>query len=236
MRIVRDLAELPARGRQAARREAAVGVRRRHRLRRAATSSSGRHVEVQVLGDAHGTVLGRSASATARSSAATRRSSRRRPSPLRRRDAAQRDAARRGRARPPRRSATSAPARSSSCSTPSRRLLLPRDEHPAPGRAPGHRAASPASTWSSCSCASPRARRARPREPPRVARARDRGPALRRGPGRGLAAADRAAAPLRGARRHDASSGCSTASGCGSTPASWTAPRCRRTTTRCWPR
>ena len=43
--------------------------------------------------------------------------------------------------------------------------------------------------------------RARPREPPPTQRARDRGPALRRGPGRGLAAAERHAAPVRRARR-----------------------------------
>ena len=54
-------------------------------------------------------------------------------------------------------SATSAPAPSSSCSTRHGRVLLPRDEHPPPGRAPGDRGSSPASTSSSSSCASPRA-------------------------------------------------------------------------------
>ena len=39
-----------------------------------------------------------------------------------------------------------------------RALLLPRDEHPPPGRAPGHRGRSSASTWWSCSSAWPRAR------------------------------------------------------------------------------
>ena len=37
-----------------------------------------------------------------------------------------------------------------------RAVLLPRDEHPAPGRAPGHRGWSTASTWSRCSSRSPR--------------------------------------------------------------------------------
>ena len=41
-------------------------------------------------------------------------------------------------------------------------MLLPGDEHPAPGRAPGHRAGSRRrSTWSSCSSRSPRASRCR---------------------------------------------------------------------------
>ncbi len=97
-----------------------------------------RHVEVQVLADAHGTTS-TSASASARCSAATRRSSRRRRRPVV--DDALRAAHGRGRGRagaglrlrrrrhrrvhrPPRR----------------RRLLLPRDEHAPAGRAPGHRA------------------------------------------------------------------------------------------------
>ena len=41
------------------------------------------------------------------------------------------------------------------------RRLLPGDEHPAPGRAPGHRGWSPGSTWSSCSSRSRRASRCR---------------------------------------------------------------------------
>ena len=97
----------------------------------------GRHVEVQVVGDTHGTSRC-SASATARSSAATRRWSRRR----RRRglpDATR--AALHDGGRAPRRGVDyAAPAPSSSCTTPSRPLLLPGDEHPPPGRAPGHRA------------------------------------------------------------------------------------------------
>ena len=102
-----------------------------------------------------------SASATARPSAGTRRCSRRRP---RRRSATACARARDlvARSRSPRRSATSTPARSSSCSTrDDRRGVLPGDEHPAPGRAPGHRAGRPASTSSSSSCAWPRASRCR---------------------------------------------------------------------------
>ncbi len=51
---------------------------------------------------------------------------------------------------------------------PRRVVLLPGDEHPTAGRAPGHRGRSPAWTWSSSSCASPRASRC----PPRSARPR----------------------------------------------------------------
>ena len=65
-----------------------------------------------------------------------------------------------------------------------RRGLLPRDEHPAPGRAPGHRAASPGTRpGRSSSCASP------PGEPLPFGQddvalhgPRDRGAGLRRGP------------------------------------------------------
>ena len=46
-----------------------------------ATSSDPRHVEVQIFGDAHGSVVVACSSASARSSAATRRSSRSAPSP-----------------------------------------------------------------------------------------------------------------------------------------------------------
>ena len=64
-----------------------------------------------------------------------------------------------------------------------RRLLLPRDEHPAAGRAPGHRGDRPASTSSSCSCRSPTA--VVSTRSPTVAGIFDRGPAVRRGPGEG---------------------------------------------------
>ena len=98
----------------AAEAEAAVGLRRRHRLRRAVRRArpprrgAGRR---RRRGGASS-----SATATARSSAATRRSSRRRRRPACT-DERPSGAARGGRARPPRRSATAAPARSSSSTT-----------------------------------------------------------------------------------------------------------------------
>ena len=106
-----------------------------------------------------------SASASAPCSAATRRSSRRR----RRRCSTRRSARamgegrRRGR---PGRAATSAPARSSSSSdADGERVLLPGDEHPPAGRAPGHRGGRPGArpgwTSSTSSCASPPASRCR---------------------------------------------------------------------------
>ena len=100
-------------------------------------------------------------------------------------DAAAAQDARRGGAAPPRRSATAAPAPSSACSTARvRRVRLPRDEHPAAGRAPGHRDGHRASTWSSSSCSSPPASRSR-FDPDGVAagRARHRAAGQRRGPG-----------------------------------------------------
>ena len=101
------------------------------------------------------------------------------------------------------------------------RVLLPRDEHPPPGRAPGHRGWSTASTWSRCSSRVGRGRdRLADAHAPRAARPRDRGAALRRGPGRRLPAAER--------RLLDR---CSTiparATASGSTPASRPAARCR---------
>ena len=137
---------------------------RRGRARRAAEAASafgdgtvfvepyverGRHVEVQVSA----TATARrwcSASATARSSAATRRSSRRRPPrasptrPARALHDAARAAARGDRLR--RRRHRRVPLDAGG-----RPLLLPGDEHPPAGRAPGHRVRAPASTWSSCS-------------------------------------------------------------------------------------
>ena len=96
-----------------------------------------RHVEVQVLADAHGAASCTSASASARSSAGTRRSSRRRPA-RRCRPRAPRGSVRRGRRRGARgrlreRGHRRVPARADGA------LLLPRDEHAAAGRAPGDR-------------------------------------------------------------------------------------------------
>ena len=79
-----------------------------------------------------------------------------------------------------------------------RAVLLPGDEHPAPGRAPGDRAGDRARPGRA---AAP-GRRGRPRR--RRAgdpRARRGGPPLRRGPGRRLAAAERAALAPRGPPR-----------------------------------
>ena len=75
---------------------------------------------------------------------------------------------------------------------PDGRALLPGDEHPAPGRAPGHRGACTASTWSPSRSASPRASALDPARAARRAWTRGRGPAVRGGPGARLAAADRA--------------------------------------------
>ena len=188
----------------------------------------GRHVEVQVVGDRTATSWC-SASATARSSAATRRSSRRRRPPTSTAEVARRDARRRARRRRGdrlrRRRHGRVPLRPRAGA-----VLLPRDEHPAPGRAPGHRGGVPASTWSSCSWPSPKAA---PRE--RLAHPgtrgaggpRDRGAALRRGPVARLPAAEREAVPVRGTRSATAS---------GSRRGSCPARRCRPTTTRCSPR
>ena len=169
-----------------------------------------------------------SASASARSSAATRRSSRRRP----------------------RRASTPSSASGSGAAAVAAaeavgyvgagtveflldadgELLLPRDEHPAAGRAPGDRDGPRASTSSPSSCGSPPASRCRrARHASRVdPRPRDRGPALRRGPGRRLPAADRharRASTIAGAEPFAAPTGRGEPAACGSTPASRTARR-----------
>ena len=101
-----------------------------------------RHVEVQVLGDAHG-AASRSGSAIAPCSVATRSSSRKRPSPGSRRSSRWPGATPPSRSRAP--SATPAPGRSSSCSRASA-VLLPRDEHAPAGRASRDRDGVRAST------------------------------------------------------------------------------------------
>ena len=68
--------------------------------------------------------------------------------------------------------ATATPAPSSSCSTADGPLLLHRDEHPPPGRAPRVRARDRASTWPPGSCASPAASRCRPPASPTCAATR----------------------------------------------------------------
>ena len=112
-----------------------VRLRRRHRLRRA-LRRAGRHVEVQVSATPHGVRRARRARLLDPA-----------PAPEGGRGDAGPAAARGARAActrppepPPRRSATSAPARWSSSRPEHPALLLPGDEHPPPGRAPGHRA------------------------------------------------------------------------------------------------
>ena len=73
-----------------------------------------------------------------------------------------------------------------------RQLLLPRGEHPAPGRAPGHRDGHRPRPRRGCSSRSPRASRCHPRcSRAAITRPRDRGPALRRGRRRRLPPVDR---------------------------------------------
>ena len=123
MRVVRDLDELagevePARGRGRLARSATAPCSASR------TSSTGRHVEVQVMADTARHRAGRSASASARSSAGTRRWSRRR----RRRSSSASTACASGCSTPPaprpRRSATSARAPSSSSPTTTGRFFF----------------------------------------------------------------------------------------------------------------
>ena len=73
-------------------------------------------------------------------------------------------------------------------------------QHPVAGRAPGHRGHHRRWTWSSCSCTSPRGGRL-DGKPAAGARARRRGPAVRRGPRAGLRARAWAARPAAPADR-----------------------------------
>ena len=103
-----------------------------------------------------------------------------------RRRAAGRGWARAAVAAPPGPSATSAPAPSSSSLRRRRgRVLLPRDEHPAAGRAPGDRGGHRPRPRARCSSRGRAASRCRSRQDDvTLARPRDRGPPLRRGPRR----------------------------------------------------
>ena len=148
----------------------------------------GRHVEVQVARPTPTARCGCSAPATARCSAATRRSSRRRPAPGLSAEAASAACWTRRCARPRRRSATSAPGTVEFLARPGTGRLLPGDEHPPPGRAPGHRGGARPRPGALAARRSRRAGRSTPGSPTPSAgtvgrRARDRGAPVRRGPG-----------------------------------------------------
>ncbi len=193
MRVVRDLAALPAE--VAAAEAEAASAFGDGTVFVEPYVERGRHVEVQVVGTAHGVlVLGeRDCSLQRRHQKVVEET----PAPHlpERTRRALHDAARKAAARDrlPRCRHGRVPLRPGAGP-----VLLPGDEHPAPGRAPGHRA---------------RARRrpgrdaARRRGGPRAGahrrdvRSRDRGAAVRRGPRRRLPAAERHAHGLRRSRR-----------------------------------
>ena len=81
-----------------------------------------------------------------------------------------------------------------------RTVLLPRDEHPAPGRAPGDRAGARRRSGRPAADGG-RGPRPRPAGDRRDLRPRHRGAPVRRGPGLRLAAAERSPLGLRGPRR-----------------------------------
>ena len=109
-----------------------------------------------------------------------------------------------------------------------RRVLLPGDQLPDPGRAPGHRGGH--RTWTSwrCSCGSPPASRSSfAQERRHDRRPRDRVPAERRGPDAdGFMPQPGHADAVRGPRAPGPA---------GRHPLRGRAPSSRRTTTRCWP-
>ena len=180
MRVVRDLGELP---------EAVASARPRGG--RAFGDGTvfceryldpGRHIEVQVLADTHGTVwaLGeRECSIQRRHQKIIEEA----PSPLvDRRDCASElfeAAGAAGRA-----VGYAGAGTVEFLLDDGRRVLLPGDEHPAAGRAPGHRVHHRPRPGRAAAAASPTAAAARSTATPPTARARDRGAALRRGPGR----------------------------------------------------
>ena len=191
----------------------------------------GRHVEVQVVGD---TPRQRARARRPRLLAAApppegrRGGAAARPAPT----TSAADAPRGGVARPARRSATSAPARWSSSFDGRPGVLLPGDEHPAAGRAPGHRVRHRRRPGRSAGRRGRGRRRPVPATRQRVAGHARRGAAVRRGPGPRLPAAERAAHPLRDPGRDRASSSTARPRHPRSTPGSGPATRSARTTTR----
>ena len=134
-----------------------------------------------------------SASASARCSAATRRSSRSRPRRSSTPSCARGWARRRWRSRAPAGYVNAGTVEFIADARRPVELLLPRDERAAAGRAPGHRGWSPASTSSSCSCASRRASRSRSsRTTSRLDGHAIEARRLRRGPGHGFLPVGRA--------------------------------------------
>ena len=227
MRVVRRPGRAGRRGGQRPAR-GGVGVRRRHRVPASGSWTAARHVEVQIVGDSHGNVVAPVRARVLdpapppedhRGGARRRRWTTGCAPSCRGRGGRGRAGHRLRRARAP----------SSSCWTADGALLLPGDEHPAAGRAPGHRAGHRPRPGRAAARRSPRGTPL-PAEVTAAAdhRPRDRGPAVRRGPRRRLPARDRDRAPV---RRSPASAGVRVDAGVarrlGGEP---------RTTTRCWPR
>ena len=184
MRLVRRR----RRARGAFARRVGRGARRRSATARSTSrrrSSPARHVEIQVLCDAHGGVLHARRARVLDPAAPPEADRGVAVAGARRRDA--RGDGGRGRARVPRdrlpqRRHVRVPAR------PGRRVLLHRAERAAAGRAPGHRARHRDRPRPRAAARSRRASRSRATGPRAAARARDRGADQRRGPGARLRA------------------------------------------------
>ena len=202
MRIVRSLADLPGEVDKAA--SEAASAFGDGTVFVEPYVEHGRHVEVQVVGHSGGVlVLGeRDCSIQRRHQKVVEESPAPGISEATRR--ALHAAARSGRSsgRLPRRRHRRVPLRPGH-----RALLLPGDEHPPPGRAPGHRAGARRRPGRAAADrrGGPRPRPARDR---RHVRPLHRGAVVRRGPGGRLAAAERHALAVRGARASPASSTC----------------------------